>query len=275
MPRSFAALAATLALAKAAAAPTIATATPTFTQTVYAPNDACKTGHKVVTKIALSTSTSQYCVDVDNWGKVIATCKAGILTYTLFDNDNCTGHSDAGTRSWALGECVQGYGKSWMYTDCQETTPPLVKPPTMNKGAVAGRKMLQPMRPASGLPLPLGAFRLEDHTFCSGDHKKPAVSAASLAACAATVPATAFGFEWDCGGKGSGGKGGPACVVFGSAAECGELKRSGCGSRVYVNRSLPLPKPGPPPPPPGPPPPGPVQYSSTRILGSSQGLSRT
>ena len=98
--------------------------TPTFTQTVYDTTDTCdKTAHKTVTKIALSTSTAQHCVEVNNWGKVIATCKSGTLTYTLFDNDNCTGHSAAGTRSWALGECVQGYGMSWMYTDCQETTP--------------------------------------------------------------------------------------------------------------------------------------------------------
>jgi hypothetical protein len=105
------------------AAPT--TTTPTFTQTVYdLGDDVCdKTGDKIVTKIALSTSTSQHCVQVHNWGKVIATCKSGVLTYTLFDNDNCTGHSAAGTRSWALDECVQGYGVSWMYSDCQETTP--------------------------------------------------------------------------------------------------------------------------------------------------------
>lgn len=104
---------------------------PTFTQTVYDHgNAACdKAGPKTVTKIALSTSTSQHCVEVDNWGKVIATCtggensESGILTFTLFDNDVCTGHSPAGNRSWALGECVQGFGKSWMYTDCQDTTP--------------------------------------------------------------------------------------------------------------------------------------------------------
>ena len=96
--------------------------TPTFTQTVYHTTDACdKTGHKTVTKIALSTSTSRHCVDVDNWGKVIATCNSGVLTYTLFDNDNCTGHSKAGTRSWKLGDCVQGFGMSWMYTDCYRT----------------------------------------------------------------------------------------------------------------------------------------------------------
>lgn len=104
--------------------------TPTFTQTVYDTNDQCgENNHKVVTKIPLSTSTSQHCVETHNWGKVIATCKAGengkpaILTYTLFDDDNCTGHSPAGTRSWALGECVQGFGQSWKYTDCQGTTP--------------------------------------------------------------------------------------------------------------------------------------------------------
>lgn len=96
----------------------------TFTQNVFDTTDACdKTDRKIVTKIALSTSTSQHCVEVDNWGKVIATCNGGILTFTLFDNDNCTGHSAAGNRSWALGDCVQGFGKSWLYTDCQETTP--------------------------------------------------------------------------------------------------------------------------------------------------------
>ena len=101
--------------------------TPTFTQTVYAlGDDSCggKTDHKTVTKIALSTSTSQHCVEVHNWGKVIATCKAGVnskpgvLTFTLFDNDSCTGHT-TGNRSWALGDCVQGFGVSWKYTDCR------------------------------------------------------------------------------------------------------------------------------------------------------------
>ena len=119
-------------LATTTAAPT--TTTPTFTQTVYdIGTDTCdKTAHKTVTKIALSTSTAQHCVEVYNWGKVIATCKSGTLTYTLFDNDNCTGHSAAGTRSWALGECVQGYGVSWMYTDCQETAG-LLSVPTLHQ----------------------------------------------------------------------------------------------------------------------------------------------
>jgi hypothetical protein len=111
----------TVAPTTTTAAPT--TTTPTFTQTVYdLGDDVCaKTGHKTATKIALSTSTSQHCVEVHNWGKVIATCKSGVLTYTLFDNDSCTGHS-TGTRSWALDECVQGYGVSWAYSDCEETS---------------------------------------------------------------------------------------------------------------------------------------------------------
>jgi hypothetical protein len=122
--------------ATTATAPT--TTTPTYTQTVYdLGDDVCdKTGHKIATKIALSTSTSQHCVEVHNWGKVIATCNSGVLTYTLFDNDNCTGHS-AGTRSWALDECVQGYGVSWIYSDCEEQTTPAA-PPTRAMDPLAG-----------------------------------------------------------------------------------------------------------------------------------------
>ena len=88
--------------------------------------------------------------------------------------------------------------------------------------------------PASAA-LPLTAFRLENNTFCTLDHNQPATVATSAAACAATVPASAFGFQWEPFGK--------ACVVFGSAADCGRLEGSSCGSQVFINASLPPPPP--------------------------------
>jgi hypothetical protein len=104
--------------------------------------------------------------------------------------------------------------------------------------------LLLASRLAAAVSLPLDAFRLEDQTFCTGDRAAPARASQTAAACAALVPADAWGFEWDCGGKKPGGK---ACVVLARAADCGHLKRSSCGSQVYINKTAPLPPPAPPP----------------------------
>ena len=99
---------------------------------------------------------------------------------------------------------------------------------------------------------PLDAFRLLDHTFCTGDHATPSVAAETAADCARLVPSSSWGFEWDCGGHEPNHQ---ACVIFATAADCGGVKRSGCGSQVYVNRSQHLPAPAPTPGPPAPAPP--------------------
>jgi hypothetical protein len=99
---------------------------------------------------------------------------------------------------------------------------------------------------------PVGDFKLVDKTFCSGDHQTPSVAAKTVADCAALVPTGGFGFEWDCDGHEPDHK---SCVVFVTAADCGGLRRSGCGSQVWINRTEPLPPPAPPAPPAPPPPP--------------------
>lgn len=63
------------------------------------------------------------------------------------------------------------------------------------------------------------------------------VHTASAAECAARVPPTAYGFQWDCSGK----REKKACIVLRSGADCRFLRASGCGSQVYINASRPVP----------------------------------
>eukprot|EP01047_Picozoa_sp_COSAG01_P031967 COSAG01_NODE_2292_length_7969_cov_3.362262_6_plen_403_part_00 len=63
------------------------------------------------------------------------------------------------------------------------------------------------------------------------------VHTASAAECAARVPPTAYGFQWDCSGK----REKNACIVLRSGADCRFLHASGCGSQVYINASRPVP----------------------------------
>ena len=107
---------------------------------------------------------------------------------------------------------------------------------------------------------PLDAFRLENNTFCSGDHRKPPTAVTTLEDCAAAVPRGGLGFEWACHEPTS-----KACIVFGSAAGCGGVKRSGCGSQLWINKTLPLPPPAPPPGPPTPMPPVKAVYDVSKF----------
>jgi hypothetical protein len=122
--------------------------------------------------------------------------------------------------------------------------------PLLSLGIVGCGRQLLAAVPAGQTP-PLDAFQLMNDTFCIGDHKTPSVAADTPADCATLVPSSSWGFEWDCGGREPDHR---ACVIFAKTTDCGGVKRSGCGSQVYVNRSqhLPAPAPTPTPPPPSP-----------------------
>ena len=113
--------------------------------------------------------------------------------------------------------------------------------PLLSLGLVScGIQLVLAVEPADYAPL--DAFQLMNNTFCVADHSMPSVAADTAADCATLVPSSSWGFEWDCGGRKPNHK---ACVIFEKATDCGGVKRSSCGSQVYVNRSQHLPAPSP------------------------------
>jgi hypothetical protein len=73
-------------------------------------------------------------------------------------------------------------------------------------------------------------FKESPTSFCEHDHALgvPYPNAATVTACAAAcTSANGFAFEWNCNGTKA-----PMCIVFRTASDCGDLKRSGCGTTV-------------------------------------------
>eukprot|EP01050_Picozoa_sp_SAG11_P032002 SAG11_NODE_10190_length_848_cov_1.707610_1_plen_189_part_10 len=114
----------------------------------------------------------------------------------------------------------------------------------------------------------LDGFRKVDTTFCIGasanGHATATMTAEGCAElCAKQSDLGRWGFDFDCGGTQPQAHPKP-CIVLSSAAACKGLKRSSCGSQVYINRSFPDPRPVPVPPP-APAPPVKPSYDVTKF----------